>query len=69
MFPTGNKDKRLSSVNHTTKAIHHHNHHHHHQQQISGVTEKMCGETDKVSTTTVRTWIEQSPELCQDYEP
>ena len=24
MFPAGNKAKRLSSVNHTTKTIHHH---------------------------------------------
>ena len=33
MVPTGNKAKRLSSFNHTTKTInhqHHHNHHHHH---------------------------------------
>ena len=28
MVPTGNKAKRLSSVNHTTKTIHHHHHHH-----------------------------------------
>ena len=27
MVPTGNKAKRLSSVNHTTKTIHHHHHH------------------------------------------
>ena len=27
MVPAGNKAKRLSSVNHTTKAIHHHHHH------------------------------------------
>ena len=26
MVPTGNKAKHLSSVNHTTKAIHHHHH-------------------------------------------
>ena len=30
MVPAGNKTKRLSSVNHTTKAINHHHHHHHH---------------------------------------
>ena len=30
MVPTGNNAKCLSSVNHTTKAIHHHHHHHHH---------------------------------------
>ena len=30
VVPAGNKAKRLSSVNHTTKAIHHHHHHHHH---------------------------------------
>ena len=30
MVPTGNKAKRLSSVNHTTKTIHDHHHHHHH---------------------------------------
>ena len=27
MVPAGNKAKRLSSVNHTTKTIHHHHHH------------------------------------------
>ena len=27
MAPAGNKNKRLSSVNHTTKTIHHHHHH------------------------------------------
>ena len=27
MIPAGNKAKRLSSVNHTTKTIHHHPHH------------------------------------------
>ena len=26
MVPAGNKAKRLSSVNHTTKTIHHHHH-------------------------------------------
>ena len=30
MVPAGNKAKRLSSVNHTTKTFHHHHHHHHH---------------------------------------
>ena len=30
MVPAGNKARRLSSVNHTTKIIHHHHHHHHH---------------------------------------
>ena len=30
MVPVGNTAKRLSSVNHTIKAIHHHHHHHHH---------------------------------------
>ena len=30
MVPAGNKAKRLSSVNHTTKTIHHHHHLHHH---------------------------------------
>ena len=29
MVPAGNKAKRLSSVNHTTKTIRHHHHHHH----------------------------------------
>ena len=29
MVPGGNKAKRLSSVNHTTRTIHHHHHHHH----------------------------------------
>ena len=29
MVPAGNKVKRLSSVNDTTKTIHHHHHHHH----------------------------------------
>ena len=28
MVPNGNKDKRLSSVNHTTKATHRHHHRH-----------------------------------------
>ena len=28
MVPAGNKAKRLSSVNHTTKTIYHHHHHH-----------------------------------------
>ena len=28
MVPAGDKAKRLSSVNHTTKIIHHHHHHH-----------------------------------------
>ena len=26
MIPAGNKAKRLSSINHTTKTIHHHHH-------------------------------------------
>ena len=30
MSPPGNKAKRLSSFNHTAKAIHHYHHHHHH---------------------------------------
>ena len=30
MVTAGNKAKRLSSVNHTTKTTHHHHHHHHH---------------------------------------
>ena len=30
MVTAGNKAKRPSSVNHTTKTIHHHHHHHHH---------------------------------------
>ena len=29
MVPAGNKAKRLSPVNHTTKTIHYHLHHHH----------------------------------------
>ena len=33
MVLAGNKAKRLSSVNHTTKTIHHH--HHHHPQCLS----------------------------------
>ena len=34
MVPAGNKAKRLSLVNHTTKTIHHHHHdHHHHHHQ------------------------------------
>ena len=32
--PAGNKAKRLSLVNHTTKAVHHHHHHHHHRQSF-----------------------------------
>ena len=35
MVPAGNKAKRLSSVNHTTKTIHHHYHHHHRREQSS----------------------------------
>ena len=35
MVPAGNKAKRFSSVNHTTKTIHHHHHHHrHHHHHI-----------------------------------
>ena len=34
VVPAGNKDKRLSSVNHTTKTIHHLHHHHHPQFKI-----------------------------------
>ena len=34
MVPAGNKSKRLSLVNHTTKTIHRH-HHHHHQSRSS----------------------------------
>ena len=30
LVSAGNKAKRLSSPNHTTKTIHHHHHHHHH---------------------------------------
>ena len=29
----------------------------------------MCEEADEVSTTIIQAWIEQLPELCQDYEP
>ena len=32
MVPAGNKAKRLSSVNHTTKTIHHHYHHLRHER-------------------------------------
>ena len=41
MVPAGNKAKRLSSVNYTTKTIHdhdhdhHHHHHHHHHHRMS----------------------------------
>ena len=37
MVPAGNKAKRLSSVNHTTKTIHYHHHHpsHSHAPQFS----------------------------------
>ena len=39
-------------------------------KQTYGVREKrLCGEADEVSTTTIQAWIEQLPELCQDYEP
>ena len=34
MVPVGNTAKRLSSVNHTIKAIHHHHHHHHIQKLL-----------------------------------
>ena len=33
MVPPGNKAKRLSLVNRTTKTIHHHHHHHHHHHR------------------------------------
>ena len=35
MFPPGNKAKRLSLVNRTTKTIHHRHHHHHHHRDDS----------------------------------
>ena len=35
MVLAGNKAKRLSSVNHTTKTNHHHHHHHHHHVSCS----------------------------------
>ena len=38
MVPAGNKDKRLSSVNHTTKAIHRY---HHHYQSLTQIIEKL----------------------------
>ena len=38
MVPAGNKAKRLSSVNHTTKTIHHH---HDHQSKKEFVTQYM----------------------------
>ena len=34
MVPTGNKAKRLSSFNHTTKTINHQHHHDHHHHQM-----------------------------------
>ena len=34
MVPAGNKAKRLSLVNQTTKTIHYHHHHHHHHHII-----------------------------------
>ena len=51
MVPAGNKAKRLSSVNHTTKTIHHHHHHHHtvqiftsnsHRQKHESKVSKLC---------------------------
>ena len=41
MVLVGNKVKRLSSVNHTTKTMHHHHHHHHHHyHQLLSLKEK-----------------------------
>ena len=51
MVPAGNKAKRLSSVNHTTKTIHHHHQHHHtvqiftsnsHRQKHESKVSKLC---------------------------
>ena len=36
MVPAGNKSKRLSSANHTTKTIHHHHHLQYHHQYVTG---------------------------------
>ena len=38
MVLAGNKAKRLSLDNHTTKAIHHHYHHHHHHHHHKMIT-------------------------------
>ena len=39
VVPAGNKAKRLSLVNHTTKTIHdHHHHHHHHYHHIRNIS-------------------------------
>ena len=39
-------------------------------KQTYGVREKrLCGEADEVYTITIEAWIEQLPELSQDYEP
>ena len=43
MVPAGNKAKRLSSVNHTTKAIHHH----HHLELLTPETMEFSGNEDK----------------------
>ena len=37
MVPAGNKAKRLSSINHTTKTIHHH----HHQKALIKILKKI----------------------------
>ena len=57
MVPTGNKAKRLSSVNHTTKTIHHH----HHDHQNTDIPTK----TLKQNTDTFRNY---TCDFFQDYK-
>ena len=51
MVPAGNKAKRLSSVNHTTKTIHHHHHHHHASNEWDDKLNEIKQSTDKVKYT------------------
>ena len=53
MVPAGNRAKRLSSVNHTTKRIHHHHHHHATKAYLKNATgintSKLAAKSDLVS--------------------
>ena len=78
MIPTGNKDKRCSSVNHITKTIHHHHHHHHHHHQTGvflqnfGIfqgrlfyrTPPMAASTDDIGTVWVKNKTHISVKKC-----
>ena len=67
MAPAGNKAKRLSSINHTTKTIHHHHHHHHHHHQKKKTGESVAGIFKNISTVAVHyLYIKDAfSEICQ----